>query len=115
MAEYAAMLQRPLAALPGGGLRHGSIVTVQDQTQHFNVDLLIVHEDKVDAEAHPEVRAAGGGRGWGGGIGGDGGLCVPLMGPPVLRARAAAHKPSEGLRACLPRSEPQDPVAWIHE
>jgi hypothetical protein len=41
--SYAAMLPRTLAALPGGGLRHGSILTVQDQSQHFGVDIIVVH------------------------------------------------------------------------
>lgn len=44
VASYAAMLSRPLSSLPGGGIRHGSQVTVQDQLQHFSVELLVVHQ-----------------------------------------------------------------------
>ncbi|KAG2496953.1 hypothetical protein HYH03_004959 [Edaphochlamys debaryana] len=53
-AAYAALLPRPLAALPGGGLRHGTILTVQDQSQHFSVDLILTHTDSLDPEEAPE-------------------------------------------------------------
>ncbi len=39
-----ALLPRHLADLPGGGLRHGSIVTVQDQSQHFHVEVIVSHQ-----------------------------------------------------------------------
>ncbi len=44
MEAYSALLPRPMAQLPGGGLRHGSILTVQDQAQHFGVDVIVVHQ-----------------------------------------------------------------------
>ncbi|GIL75048.1 hypothetical protein Vretifemale_4869 [Volvox reticuliferus] len=51
---YTAMLPRTLASLPGGGLRHGSILTVQDQSQHFGVDIIIVHTEDLNEEDAPE-------------------------------------------------------------
>ncbi|GIL50913.1 hypothetical protein Vafri_6998 [Volvox africanus] len=51
---YTAMLSRTLASLPGGGLRHGSILTVQDQSQHFGVDVIIVHTEGLNEEEAPE-------------------------------------------------------------
>ncbi|MEW5318053.1 MAG: hypothetical protein WDW38_009306 [Sanguina aurantia] len=55
VASYAAMLSTPLSSLPGGGIRHGSQVTVQDQAQHFSVELLLVHQELFeDEEAAPE-------------------------------------------------------------
>lgn len=42
--SYAALLPRPLDALPGGGLRHGCLLSVQDQAQHFSVDIRIAHQ-----------------------------------------------------------------------
>jgi hypothetical protein len=41
---YRALLAKALADLPGGGLRHGSILTVQDQSQHFHVEVIITHQ-----------------------------------------------------------------------
>lgn len=37
------LLPRTLAALPGGGLVHGSIVEVSDQEQQFKAQLVISH------------------------------------------------------------------------
>ncbi|GLC36066.1 hypothetical protein PLESTB_000169600 [Pleodorina starrii] len=54
VAAYAALLPRTLSALPGGGLRHGSVLTVQDQSQHFGVDIIIAHSDDLKAEDAPE-------------------------------------------------------------
>ncbi|KXZ51045.1 hypothetical protein GPECTOR_14g32 [Gonium pectorale] len=51
---YAAMLTKTLAQLPGGGLRHGTILTVQDQSQHFGVELILVHTDDLKEEEAPE-------------------------------------------------------------
>ena len=62
--EYAALLPRPLASLPGGGLRHNSIVTVQDQTQHLNVDLLIMHQVGRAGDPAAELAAARGHGRW---------------------------------------------------
>lgn len=33
-----------LSALPDGGLRDGSILSVKDELQHFNLQLLISHQ-----------------------------------------------------------------------
>ncbi|EFJ49068.1 hypothetical protein VOLCADRAFT_104505 [Volvox carteri f. nagariensis] len=51
---YTALLPRTLAELPGGGLRHGSILTVQDQSQHFGVDVIVVHTADLREEDAPE-------------------------------------------------------------
>ncbi|GLI62191.1 hypothetical protein VaNZ11_004782 [Volvox africanus] len=51
---YTAMLPRTLTSLPGGGLRHGAILTVQDQSQHFGVDIIIVHTEDLNEEEAPE-------------------------------------------------------------
>jgi len=40
---YCALLPRPLAKLPGGGLQSGSILNVSDESQHFKVDVIIQH------------------------------------------------------------------------
>ncbi len=42
-AESAAHRPTPLAALPGGGIRHGSIVAISDQAQAFEASLVISH------------------------------------------------------------------------
>lgn len=42
--EYQRLLPQTLVQLPGGGLKNGSIVTVQDQSQGFSVDLIITHQ-----------------------------------------------------------------------
>ncbi len=41
---YQRLLSRPLCELPGGGLRGGSIVAVKDETQCFNLELIITHK-----------------------------------------------------------------------
>lgn len=38
------LLTRVLSALPDGGLRDGSILSVKDELQHFNLQLLISHQ-----------------------------------------------------------------------
>ena len=43
VAMYRALLPRPLAALPGGGLVGGSIVEVSDQEQQFKAQLVLAH------------------------------------------------------------------------
>ena len=50
-AESAAHLPTALAALPGGGVRHGARVTVTDQTQDMTVTLVVQHE----ARRHPSA------------------------------------------------------------
>ena len=40
---YKKLLPRSLAALPGGGLK-GGIVSVSDQQQGFNVEIIISHQ-----------------------------------------------------------------------
>lgn len=47
VAFYRSLLPRPLAALPGGGLVHGSIVEVSDQEQQFKAQLVISHRVRV--------------------------------------------------------------------
>ncbi|KAG2449988.1 hypothetical protein HYH02_000092 [Chlamydomonas schloesseri] len=54
VAAYAALLPRPLAELPGGGLGHGAILTVQDQSQHWGVDVIIAHAEDLSPEDAPE-------------------------------------------------------------
>ncbi|GFR52084.1 hypothetical protein Agub_g14546 [Astrephomene gubernaculifera] len=54
VAAYAALLPRPLSLLPGGGLRHGSILTLQDQSQHWGVDIIIAHQEDLKEEDAPE-------------------------------------------------------------
>jgi len=51
---YAAMLPRPLSGLPDGGLKHGSILAVTDELQHFKINLIIAHQDEFDEEKVPE-------------------------------------------------------------
>jgi Ubiquitin/SUMO-activating enzyme ubiquitin-like domain len=42
-AENAAHRPVPLAALPGGGIRHGSLVAISDQAQAFEAQLVVSH------------------------------------------------------------------------
>jgi ubiquitin-like 1-activating enzyme E1 B len=44
VADNAKLLTLPLDQLPGGGIRHGSIVSVSDQAQDFNCQLVISHK-----------------------------------------------------------------------
>lgn len=44
VAANAAHLPKHLAGLPGGGLGHGVICTVEDQSQGFSVELIISHQ-----------------------------------------------------------------------
>ncbi|PNW82850.1 hypothetical protein CHLRE_06g296983v5 [Chlamydomonas reinhardtii] len=53
-AAYAALLPRPLRDLPGGGLGHGAILTVQDQSQHWGVDVIIAHTEDLSPDDAPE-------------------------------------------------------------
>lgn len=46
----AALLPRVLRDLPGGGVQHGALLTVEDQEQHFSVDLLVEHQEVFDEE-----------------------------------------------------------------
>lgn len=50
----AANLPKTLQSLPGGGLKNGSIVQVDDQAQHFKVSLVVSHQDDLDEEECPE-------------------------------------------------------------
>jgi len=43
-----ALLPRALAALPGGGLVHGSILSVGDQGQAVDFEVIISHQVRVD-------------------------------------------------------------------
>lgn len=54
LAANAANLPKALQALPGGGLKHGSIVQVDDQAQHFKVSLVVSHQEDLDEEECPE-------------------------------------------------------------
>ena len=40
----AALLPRPLAGLPGGGLGHGALAIVRDQSQDVSLQLVIEHQ-----------------------------------------------------------------------
>eukprot|EP00798_Chlamydomonas_sp_ICE-L_P025935 gene25935-11613_t len=54
IASYSAMLTKPLNKLPGGGLVHGSIVTVSDDSQRFSLELIFSHKDDFDPKEVPE-------------------------------------------------------------
>ena len=43
-AANAALLLRPLAGLPGGGLGHGTLAVVRDQSQDVSLQLVIEHQ-----------------------------------------------------------------------
>ena len=43
-ADNAALLPRPLADLPGGGLGHGALASVRDQSQEVSLQLVIEHQ-----------------------------------------------------------------------
>lgn len=47
-------LPKLLAALPGGGLTHGTILEVGDQSQALNLDIVISHQGAIDLAEHPE-------------------------------------------------------------
>eukprot|EP00878_Enallax_costatus_P005261 GHUV01005528.1.p1 GENE.GHUV01005528.1~~GHUV01005528.1.p1 ORF type:complete len:689 (+),score=205.63 GHUV01005528.1:3622-5688(+) len=49
-----ALLGKTLASLPGGGLRNGSVVMVDDYSQVLNLNLHITHQDVIDQEQYPE-------------------------------------------------------------
>ena len=80
-AAYAALLPRPLRDLPGGGLGHGAILTVQDQSQHWGVDVIIAHT----------VGRRGGGEGRE--QGGRGGSMIRERSPIVSKVRGVASPP----------------------
>lgn len=44
VAANARLLPLPLGSLPGGGLKHGTIVSVTDQAQDFTCQLVITHK-----------------------------------------------------------------------
>lgn len=54
VAANAANLPKTLQSLPGGGVRHGSIVQVDDQAQHFKVSIVVSHQEDLDEEECPE-------------------------------------------------------------
>ncbi|GBF97588.1 SUMO-activating enzyme subunit 2 [Raphidocelis subcapitata] len=47
-------LGEKMAALPGGGLGHGAVVSVRDQSQQFVVEVIVNHRDDLSEEQHPE-------------------------------------------------------------
>lgn len=49
-----ALLPRTLAALPDGGIRHGSIVQLSDSAQHFSVEIIVSHQEEWDEEKEPD-------------------------------------------------------------
>jgi len=53
-AANAALLPRPLAALPGGGLGHGALASVRDQSQEVALQLVIEHQARRGARV-PET------------------------------------------------------------
>jgi ubiquitin-like 1-activating enzyme E1 B len=54
VALNARWLHVALDALPGGGIRHETLVEVQDQSQALTLALLVVHQAEWDEEEHPE-------------------------------------------------------------
>eukprot|EP00887_Chlorella_sp_A99_P005739 scaffold1.g5739.t1 len=54
VAMYARLLPRPLAELPGGGVRHGAALAVGDQEQHFSLTLMVSHAEDLDEAQHPD-------------------------------------------------------------
>jgi ubiquitin-like 1-activating enzyme E1 B len=48
--QYAKLLPRPLASLPGGGLSAGAVVAVKDQAQAIDLQLLIVQKKEKEKE-----------------------------------------------------------------
>jgi hypothetical protein len=56
MAEvYARNLEKTLEKLPGKGLKSNSVVSIQDEFQHFSVHVTLVHRDEkeFDEKTHP--------------------------------------------------------------
>ncbi len=50
---FAALLPKPLAALPGGGVQHNSVLMLSDQSQDFSVQLMVAHRvGTLDAIKH---------------------------------------------------------------
>ncbi|KAK9841863.1 hypothetical protein WJX81_007903 [Elliptochloris bilobata] len=54
VAANAALLPRVLADLPGGGLGHGVLAVVRDQSQDVTLQLLIEHQEEWDEEMQPD-------------------------------------------------------------
>ena len=52
--EYEALGKRVLSALPGGGVKHGSILMVEDFSQDMKFELMISHREDWDEEKEPE-------------------------------------------------------------
>lgn len=44
VAEYGKLLGLALSTLPGGGLGHGCVVSVQDNAQSLSLQLVITHQ-----------------------------------------------------------------------
>ncbi|KAF8066301.1 SAE2 [Scenedesmus sp. PABB004] len=53
-ADSAAHLPKALAALPGGGLVGGTILSVTDQSQAVSLEIIITHQEAFDPETCPE-------------------------------------------------------------
>ncbi|GMH42425.1 hypothetical protein BSKO_10344 [Bryopsis sp. KO-2023] len=51
--ENAAMLPHALEKLPGGGIKDGSIVAIKDQSQNFEVEIIVSHKGDIDEDDHP--------------------------------------------------------------
>lgn len=41
---YSRLLPQALSQLPGGGLKHGAIMTVKDQAQELDVKIVVNHQ-----------------------------------------------------------------------
>jgi ubiquitin-like 1-activating enzyme E1 B len=52
--EYEALGKRVLSALPGGGVKHGSVLMVEDFSQDMKFELMISHREDWDEEKEPE-------------------------------------------------------------
>ncbi|WIA22762.1 hypothetical protein OEZ85_001163 [Tetradesmus obliquus] len=54
IADNQARLPKALAALPGGGIVHGTVVYVQDQGQALSFEMHVSHQAEFDPEQHPD-------------------------------------------------------------
>jgi len=57
---YSINLIKPLTKLPGGGIKNGTIVRVEDFSQDLEVDLCIVHNAQLDEKDVPDLFLIGG-------------------------------------------------------
>ena len=51
---YEGLGARALAALPGGGVAHGTILSISDYSQNLDFELMVTHRAEWDEEKEPE-------------------------------------------------------------